>query len=89
MAKLSLRKRLWHALTPSARPKGLSSLNLFLGAAILLAVLLAILETEPVERRGKEPVSGVIGVGYPPILASRRDRLGVWIELADLLRAIG
>ncbi len=47
MGKLSLRKRLWHALTPSARPKGLSSLNLFLGAAILLAVLLAILETEP------------------------------------------
>ena len=47
MAKLSLRNRLWHALTPGARSKGLSPLNLFLGAAILLAVLLAILETEP------------------------------------------
>jgi len=44
---LSVRRELWRALAPGARTRGLSALNLWLGAAILLAALLAILETEP------------------------------------------
>lgn len=45
--KASLRRRLYCALDPRARPHGLSRLNLGLMGLILLATALAIAETEP------------------------------------------
>lgn len=44
--RLSLRRRLWQALDPRARDRGLSTLNIVLAGLILLSVGLAVLETE-------------------------------------------
>jgi voltage-gated potassium channel len=47
---------LYRQLEPTARPKGLSRLNLALVVLILVAVLSAILETEPAVSSGREPM---------------------------------
>lgn len=78
---MSIRRELWRALAPGARTRGLSALNLWLGAAILLAALLAILETEPSLNRWRVAFSALeaaLGVVFGVEYAAR-----LWVSAEE------
>lgn len=70
-APVSLRRRLFEELEPTARQRpGLSPINRFLVAAILLAASLAVLETEPVLTQGRESTFRTAEIAFALLFAA-------------------
>lgn len=63
MALRSIRKQVYQQLEPTARPKGLSPVNIGLVVLILIAVVEAVLDTEPMIYSGHEQLLDNIELG--------------------------
>ena len=64
-----LRRRIYAALDPTARPRGLSRTNRFLCLAILASVSAAIIETEPTLSSGREAGFRAIEIAFGCLFA--------------------
>lgn len=73
------RRRLYRALDPAARRRGLSLTNVLLSALILVAVAAAILETEPVLAKGREELFRALEIIFTTVFAAEFC-LRFWVE---------